>query len=428
MKTIRNYQMTAIERGVKQNLAVFDQMGLGKSLTAIEITKEIFNQYNAPALVICPKSIKSQWRDMILDQDTGAQVTIIEHEPTDYSWTFDWYIIHYEAVVTWLQYLSPVTFSTIVVDEGHRIKNRKARRTVAIKHLKAYRKLVLTGTPWDKRVDEVWSLLNFLEPKTFSSYWRFFDEHITFDVDYLGFKKNFRLKNPSNFSNAIRPHVIRRTKRMVMPELPPLITTYVPIELGQKQREIYDRIKAVKDLEVDDLTIPNALAKLVRLHQIASNPILLGYECSSAKIDWLKEWLTDNPDETVIIFTRYKLTASQLANELGATCVIGGQKLTGSLTASRRIVGTIAALAEGHDLGHLDTAIYLDCDWSSILMTQSCERIDRGSNTIPKNVIYLQATNTVDDLIKTALDLKLSTKQIVEKFLQEVENDLRVTL
>lgn len=444
-KQARGYQRIAIERGVKQNLGIFDQMGVGKTLEAIEITKEVFNQYNAPALVICPKSIRSQWHDMIVDQDSNAEIWVFNDDIDDLMMQLvlvDYVIIHYESIVKYINTFSKQTWSTIIVDEAHRIKTRttlkrhietkregkRLHHTAAIKKLRAYRKLALTGTPWETDPRELWSILNFLEPRIFSSYWKYVETHFEFDTDYWGYKKNYRLKNPSNFSNAIRPHVIRRTKRMVMPELPPMIISHIPIELNPKQREIYDRIKAVKDLEVDQLTIPNALAKLVRLHQVASNPILLGYECSSAKIDWLKEWLVDNPAESFIIFTRYRDTAAALAHQVDASYMIGGMKSTSHLRGSYRIVGTIAALALGHDLGHINTAIFIDSDYDSILMDQAAERIDRGSNTIPKNVIYLQATNTVDDLIKTALNSKWNTKQLVEKFLQEVENDLRVTL
>jgi hypothetical protein len=103
MKTLRLYQQTAVDKGIENNLLVSDQMGLGKSLTAIEICKAMFVRCNAPALIICPKLIRLQWQSMILDQDPKAWVFIIEtldHVLDVQSLlSADYLIIHYEALI-----------------------------------------------------------------------------------------------------------------------------------------------------------------------------------------------------------------------------------------------------------------------------------------------------------------------------------------
>ncbi len=436
MKQPRKYQQTAIEFGTAKNLLLSDQMGLGKSLSAIEICKQVFRQYNLPALIVCPKGIRLQWQSMILDQDPQAMVAIASDDPF---WlkhsvaTLDYLIIHYEALVKYNAILAKHQFSTIVVDEAHRIKNRKAQRTVAVKTLKAARKIALTGTPFDKDAGEIWSILNWLDPKEFSSYWKFVENHITFDIVKIGkpgtptareFKNNPRIKDPKIFTTMLRPHMLRRTKKLVMPELPPLQVTHIPIELHPKQRIAYDAIKNVKDMEVsfDELPEPMfiefALTKLVRLLQCASDPSGLDLLAPSAKLEWLQEWISDHPHEPVLIFSRYRKTAERVFKAIGAdTLVMGGSELKQPLMASRRIVATIAAMAEGYDLGHVGTVIYIDAEWSSILMQQSLERIDRGNNVIAKQAIFLHAVNTVDDLVYKALEFKWNTKQLLDNFL-----------
>lgn len=438
MKQPRKYQQRSIDFGTSSNLLLSDQMGLGKSLTAIEICKAVFGQCNAPALIIVPKGIRLQWEQFILDQDPDALVWIINTIDDVLALSratgivIDYVIIHYEGLVKFIYQLAKLQWSTIIVDEAHRIKNRKAQRSISIKSLKAHRKIALTGTPFDRNPAEIWSILNWLQPKTFTSYWQFMDEHITFDVIRMGnreFPKNYRLKNPQSFAKMLTPHMLRRTKRMVMPELPPLQITRVPIELSQTQRVAYEKIKHVVDMEVnfDELSEPmfiqHALTKLVRLLQCASDPAGIGLIAPSAKLDWLQEWCADNPHEPVLIFSRYRTTAEHAAAVLGADALImGGMALETPLISSQRIVATIGAAAVGYDLGHITTTIFIDCEWSSILMAQAMERIDRGGNTEPKNIIFLEAQNTVDQLVTLALDQKWNVKQLIDNFLTMEQN------
>jgi SNF2 family DNA or RNA helicase len=446
MKIARNYQTTAIQQGAKTNLLLCDQMGLGKSLVAIEICKAIFDKYDAPALIICPKGIRDQWQQMILDQDPKANVWICDvsdPNPINTLNVVDYIIIHYEALVKEVDSLSKIAYSTIVCDEAHRIKNHGTRskpvlRTRAVKQLKAFRKIALTGTPFDKNPAEYWSLLNWLAPKVFTSYYKFIDDYIDFDIDYFGYKKNYRIKDPATFARMLQPQqhqdlpfpthfVMGRKKRDVLPELPPLITTHVPITLSVQQQTAYEKIRKVKDIDVTindtELSIKTALEKLVRLHQIASDPITLGLDITSTKLQWLLEWLEDNPTTPVLIFSRYRKAAEHVAQlTLADTLVLGGSKLSRPLSGAQRIVATIAAMSEGYDLGHIDTTIYIDADWSSIRMAQSMERIDRGSNTTSKQIIFLEAQHTVDSLVRTALENKWDQQQLIERYLREVQH------
>lgn len=432
MKQLRPYQQTAVNKGTQSNLLVADQMGLGKSLTAIEICKQVFDKYDAPALIVCPKGIRLQWQLMILDQDPDANVLIIE---TDFDLfrlkavvSVDYAIIHYEALLKLCSHLAKQKFSTIVVDEAHRIKNRKAQRSVAVKTLKAARKIALTGTPYDRNPADLWSILNWLDPKAFSSYWKFMDQYIHVEMIRLGFRevpKSYRLKDPKAFVEMLRPYMLRRTKKMVMPELPSLQTTYVPIELTPKQRAAYNVIKNVKDMEVDfieldePLFIQNALTKLTRLLQCASDPACLELIAPSAKLEWIQEWISDHPYESVLILSRYRTAAERVFHAVGGDAlVMAGKPLGSPLSASRRIVGTIASLKEGHDLGHIGTTIFIDQDYSSITMDQAFERIDRGGNTEPKQIIILEAINTADHLVTQALQSKWNTKELIDHFMQ----------
>lgn len=428
MLTPRNYQVDVINRGIERNTLLGLQMGLGKSLCGIEIAKAVFQQYNAACLVICPKGLKFQWQGFILAQDPTANIFIVDNEPfglLDRIKNADYVVIHYEGLLKHIDIFIRYTFSTIIVDECHRIKNRKAQRTLAVKSLKGVRKLALSGTPFDKNPAELWSVLNWLDKRAFSSYWKFFESQIAFDTDYFGYRKNFRVKDPVKFAEMLKPHAVFLKKSQVLPELPPLQFTTVPIELSPAQRKAYDTIKKARNLEAEfaeldePMLIRNALSRLSKLLQCASDPAGLNLVAPSSKLEWLKEWIDDHSSEPVLVFSRYRKTAERAAQLIGADAlVMGGSPPTSPLTNSQRIVATIAAAGEGFDLGHISTAIYLDCEWSSILMSQSQERIDRGGNTEPKQIIFLQAIDTVDQLVADALQFKWDQKQLIDQFLQ----------
>lgn len=447
MKLPRAYQQKAIEFGIKTNFLNADQMGLGKSLPSIMICEAVFIKSDAAALVICPKGLKLQWQGFIQDQIPTARIWIastdiweLQHKPND----FDYVIMHFDMIPRFNDILKQYRWSTIICDEAHRIKTRTTQKrstetkkagkrihiTKAVKNLKSFRKLALTGTPFDKNPAEIWSILNWLDPIEFSSYWAFVEKYVSFDTDFWGKRTNFQLKDPKAFTDMLRPYMLRRTKAMVMPELPPLQITCVPIELHPKQRLAYDAIKHVKNFEVsfeelsEPMFIQHALTKLVRLLQCASDPAGLGLVAPSAKLEWLLEWIEDHPHEPILVFSRYRATAERVAQAIGADAlVMGGSELGRPLVTCRRIVATIAAAAEGHDLGHVGTVIYLDSDYSSILMQQSLERIDRGNNTIAKQAIFLDAIDTVDLLVRQALNYKWDMKQLIDRFLaMETQN------
>jgi superfamily II DNA or RNA helicase len=439
MKTLRPYQENVVKTGIEHNLLMGLQCGLGKSLISIEIAKHTFSVCNAPCIVVAPKGVRAQWVEFIKEQDTNAKIWVGSNDIFDYKTKIadlDYLVLHYEAAVKFIDTLMKYQFSTFILDECHRIKSRKALRTIAIKKLKATKRLALSGTPYDRDPSELYSILNFLEPKTFKSYWAFFDTHVQYDTDYLGYKKNLRVKDAAALATVLRPHAIFMKKSQVMPELPSLQISYVPIELGVTQRRTYDAIKNVKDMEIvfEDLSEPmfiqHALTKLVRLLQCASDPQGLGLTTiPSAKLEWLADWCADNPHESVLIFSRYRKTAQRAAKLVGADALImGGSPRKSVPVASKplaectRIVATIAAAAEGFDFGHLNTAIYLDRDYSSILMQQSMERIDRGNNTVAKQVIFLDAVDTVDLLVRQALDFKWDTKKLIDSFLAMEQN------
>jgi len=448
MKIPRDYQLIAIERGKRQNLLIADACGLGKTLEACCIAKGLVPQIKKPALVIAPnETVKLQWRAELTDQGfenvywleskDRALETFLTINPTGVVLT------HYEAMVKHIAKLSAIYWSVIIADEAHRIKNRKAKRSMAIKQLRSYKRIALTGTPYDRNPADIHSILQWLEPQFFTSYWSFFNTHVNSEIVVIKKAKTDRagnvleaektvqqvnaskpLKDAVSFARTLRPFMIQRSKEEVRSDLPEKIEQYIDLEMSRKQLALYNTIKNAVDPVVElapgvDTTLQIALTRILREIQVTTDPTLLDVpDVPSVKLEWLQGWLEDNPQESVIIFTRFKQTALKLHKQLGEQfkLIVGGDRAT-ITPQDRYIVGTIAAMGEGLDLPHIDNAIVIDREWSSILMAQMADRIHRINITNAKNFYYLRCVGTVDSLVDQALAQKWSTKELAAHYL-----------
>lgn len=434
----RPYQVETIERCQRQNLLDSDECGLGKTLIAIEAVKLLLAQYGKSALIVVKKRLRSQWSNALLDQ--GIKPTDIlgldadvksldEIKPLLNSPVI--ILTHYECVVKHCVALHKVMFSVVVCDEAHAIKNRNAQRSQAVKQLRTHRKIALTGTAFDRNPADIWSILNWLEPKFFTSYWRFFDAHVHYKVTPIARGKSVKtpigINDPAKFARVVRQFSVRRRKIDVRSDMPEKIEQIIDIDLLPEQQKIYNQLANASDIIVDltaDISVlmPIVLTEILRLCQAAVDPKLLGVDCGSAKLDYLADWLEENNETSVIVFTRFRETAERLHKQHGGILITGGVKQPVITPETKLIFGTIAAMGEGLDLPHISTAIFLDVEWSSILMTQAVDRIYRINITEAKHIIYLRAVNTVDSLLLDTLSQKWNMRQMIECFIRQGHN------
>ena len=423
------FQETAIAMGSKTHTLIGDKCGLGKTLDALEVIRRSWRApddelwMHCPALVICPKQLRSQWLEKAAEQGIKA---VIHGEWFDGVHVL--VVTHYEALqnIRTRTELRGRNWSVMVIDEAHRIKNRNAQRTKFVKEVgrHAYRRLCLTGTPMEKSAGDLWSIFNFLYPDSYRSYWKFEDRFVDKRLNYAGFPEIVGSKNLEVLGEETRDFFIRRGREVVNDQLPPITETIVELDMEDNQRTLYDIIKKADDIEVtvsedlDPIIIQNALVKITRLQQATSYPPMLTLNSEAgSKVQWVREFVEDNPDEPIVIFTRFRETASVLAGVLNAQLIMGGSPPTGG-TPLRR-VGTIAAMGEGLSFGEVTTAIFVDYEWSTILMSQAKDRIDRVDSPIhlSKQIIYLHCKRSVDRLFHDRLTKKWSDAKTVYEYL-----------
>ena len=442
MKTLRPYQEEAFIKAVAKNLLIADDRGLGKTVTSIEAALQTMRRINGPALVVVPKTLRGQWAEEIADQDEAATIVHLEastklEEHFNSTKPF-WVLTHYEALLKHHKMLSKTFWAVVIADEAHRIKNRKAQRSVAIKKLDAYRKIALTGTPYDRNPADIWSILNWLYPAVFKSYWGFFQAHVHWSGDIAGAKEIHGVLDHAKFTKVIAPYVIQRSKRDVAPMLPAKIETHIPIELTPKQAKLYQRIKHLAETDLhldtgDTMLVKNHLGRILRLQQAAVDPKLLGTDDEGGKVAWLLEYVDDNPDDTLLVFTRFRDTAIRVANLLGVPYYVGGAT---NMPAGTRLedhpkfVATIDAAKEGLNLGHIWHTVFLDCHWSSIAMAQAVDRTERDLQAVEaRRITYLEAVDyagnpTVDALVRQALEAKWTTIELVNEWLKFAQDGI----
>lgn len=432
MKKPYPFQLENIAAGSRRHILIADDCGLGKTLSAIEIGKTTRQNHiiGVPwrALVVCPKGVRLQWLKEITEQDPKAEVRIVEIRE-EIGNAVGWHIMHYEAVMA--QPPTGLLWDYVVVDEAHRIRNRKAIRTKAVKLLSSLRRVALSGTPMDKDPSELWSILHWLYPAEFPSYWRFRQTYCLIRENYAGYPEVVGPKNTAHLAKQLSGRFMKHTKEMVVKDLPPKIFVDVPLQMEGEQLHLYEAIRKSKDIEVaterGELIIPSALAKLTRLQQVASASETLGPEFSapSVKVDWTVEFIDDHPELSVVVFTRFVATAQLILDKLQEggvqACGFFGSRASFPVEflngEARVLVATIAKAGEGLDLKRTQAAVFVDQEWSTIKMQQAYDRIHRLGIDAPKT-LYVLKCSPVDHLIADAIDKKWDDAQLVYEAVQ----------
>ena len=161
------------------------------------------------------------------------------------------------------------------------------------------------------------------------------------------------IKDTAAFSRTLRPFMIQRLKSDVRADLPERIDMFIDLEMAKDQAALYRTIKDANDPVVTladgvQTSVSIVLTRILREIQVTTDPALLGLTgVSSVKLEWLSNWLEDNSQESVIIFTRFRDTALKLHQQLGDKfkLIVGGQRAT-ITPQDKYIVGTIAAMGE----------------------------------------------------------------------------------
>jgi len=433
----------------QRNRLLASDCGTGKTLIAVETAKEYAQ---GPVLVICPRLTKEWWAQTVQDQGAGF-VGICQESGRGIPWRrvsswgnrrpLAWVIVHPTAVRLAYRKMLSVRWDTIIVDEAHRFKNRKAKQTRALWKLKARHKMLLTATPYGKSPADMWALLHYLDPKRFSSYWRFFNLFVQTTEDYSSRRTVIGPRNLKGLARVVSPYYRRRDSSVL--NLPELVYADVPVRLNPKQEALYRQLSrdAYAQLHGQEVILKNALVKFLRLQQCALDPGILSQDFplytldeTPAKVEWITEWLEDHPGEPVIITSRFRRFVDKWLRDLAPKAtIVGGmkgsdvQRALKTFEKTGMLVGTLDAIKEGLNLQKANVLIVTDGTYSSVAEYQLSKRIHRVGQTKPCQVIHLvgklrhRGRWTVDKLVRRSQHRKVTEAELVDSFIKMLQEE-----
>ncbi|XP_065569801.1 lymphoid-specific helicase-like isoform X2 [Artemia franciscana] len=249
-----------------------DEMGLGKTLQCIaNICDMLENGLEGPFLVVAPLSTLSNWLNEFTQFAPKVSV-VLYHGPAEKRWElsqkisaakkvnghteYPVVITSYELIIADVKILSQPMWKYLVVDEGHRIKNYKSRLSLELKKYSSMNRLLLTGTPLQNDLTELWSLLNFLMPEIFDDLdvfqsWFDLEEIKSNSKDLIEREKSKHII--TTLHNILQPFLLRRLKSDVALELPPKKELIVYCPMAKEQEEMYRAIVNKAILTIGDL-------------------------------------------------------------------------------------------------------------------------------------------------------------------------------
>ncbi len=424
------YQLDGIAFAVGAGRAVLaDDMGLGKTIQGIGAAELLSRHVPVSrVLVICPASLKSQWLlEIERFSDRSCQLILgsARERPAQYDNESFFTICNYEQVLRDILSIERVKWDLIILDEGQRIKNWEAKTSQVIKALKSPFALVLSGTPLENRLDELFSVVEFIDDRRLGPAFRFFNRHK--EVDEKG--KLLGYKNLGELRAKLEPLLLRRTRKQVVKQLPPRTTQVLRIpptdeqfELQRGHRMIIQSIIGKKYLtEMDLLRLQKAL---LMCRMCADSTFLVdkqppGYSSKLAELDQLLEQLLAEEDRKIVLFSEWT-TMLNLIEPLLKKQKVDYVRLDGSVPQKKRqnlmqqfqkdpdcklFIATNAG-STGLNLQAANTVINVDLPWNPAVLEQRISRAHRMGQKRPVQVFLLVTEDTLEENLLATLSAK----------------------
>ena len=416
-----------------------DEMGLGKTVQALAWIAQRKRQTtpNHPAMVVCPTSLLVNWGREVERFVPELSYCIVSGSNRHQLWQ---YIQDYDIIITSYALLrrdtdryTRITFSGIILDEAQHIKNRNTQNAVAAKRLNAPNRLVLTGTPIENSVTDLWSIMDFLMP------------------GYLGTHNSFRIRFEQPVQQAttnsekalehlrckLAPFMLRRLKSEVAAEMPPKVTRIASTPMFGPQQRLYQRllssyyeqISSLVDAQGFERSRFSVFSALLRLRQCCCHPALLRQikgtdEMASAKMDLFFELLDEAMDggHRVLVFSQFV----QMLHILRAALTERNIRFSYLDGATRNrmeqvdqfnnnpdvpvFLVSLKAGGSGLNLTGANVVIHYDPWWNPAVEDQATDRTHRIGQTQTVYSIKLVTENSIEQKV---IDLQERKRQII---------------
>jgi SNF2 family DNA or RNA helicase len=419
-------------------------MGLGKTvqvLALLESRREAVDVPHRPSIVVVPRSLIFNWLNEARRFTPGLRMLDFAHPQRRFEDIAgaDVVLTTYGTLRRDSARLASVDFDYAILDEAQAIKTASSASAKAARLLRARHRLAITGTPIENRIEELWSLFDFLNPGMLGA-------RTTFAALARLQSAGASAGDRSVLSRALRPVVLRRTKTQVAPELPARVEQTLLVELEGAQRRRYDHLLAAYResvlSRVDRLGLGKArmhiLEALLRLRQAACHLALVDKRdagTASAKLDALIPALEEVAAEghKAIVFSQFTQFLALLRAKLDAAGVayeyLDGKTIDRQSRVDRFqsdagcSIFLISLKAGGHGL-NLTAADYvyiLDPWWNPAVEAQAIDRAHRIGQTRRVIATRIVASGTIEEKI---LELQASKRALADAILGQDEGVL----
>lgn len=461
-----------------KNVILADEMGLGKTISASAFLSSLYTEFNAalPSLVLVPLSTMPNW--LAEFQLWAPHLNVVEYHGAAKARSmirqFEWYardqndlskrstsykfnvlLTTYEMILVDCTYLRGIPWEVLVVDEGHRLKNAGSKLFSMLNTFSFQHRVLLTGTPLQNNIGEMYNLLNFLQPSSFPSLSSFEEK----------FNDLTTAEKVEELKKLVAPHMLRRLKKDAMQNIPPKTERMVPVELSSIQSEYY-RAMLTKNYQLlrnigKGVAQQSMLNIVMQLRKVCNHPYLIpGTEPESGSVEFLHEMRIKASGKLTLLHSMLKslykeghrvLIFSQMTKLLDILedylAIEFGQKTYERVDGSVAVADRQAAIARfnqdksrfvfllsthscglGINLATADTVIIYDSDFNPHADIQAMNRAHRIGQSKRLLVYRLVVRASVEERILQLAKRKLMLDQLfVNKSgsQKEVEDILR---
>lgn len=445
----------AATKGKRGGFIIADEMGLGKTLQAMGVAGE-FKRF----IVVCPAGLKENWYRELMKMlgieavvmsgaipDATDIFTLMVNKPRAVIINYDLVgkaieikgEVYYEDKVTpngvvkekkkkdditkfpWVELINNCDFDVIIYDEAHKLKNRDSKRSQASRLITTPNVICVTGTPITNRPQEYWPLLKLVAPDQIPNSEQFEQRYVSVDGK--------RAANIEELRHLVKPFMIRRIKKDVVADLPPIIRTTNFHTLSESARKLYQKaeeglyqtIRAFDpSREDEDQLINSVLTQILRMKQIcAHDKVESTVDLGVSALDSFEEGELNNK---LIIFTQFVPLVEEIRKRISGD--FGVVSFTGETPMERRyarcdnfqndpaircLVTTMRVASEGLTLTRAGVVIFNDFGWTPAEHEQAEARCyGRLNDMHGARSYYNAAAKTIEDWIQELLLVKLS--------------------
>lgn len=411
-----------------------DEMGLGKTVQALGLLQCAHDRWpELPCLVVAPASLLGNWAREASRFAPGLRVFVHHRESrleaAEAVSEYDLVVTSYPTMARDDELLSAIDWSLIVADEAQHIKNRRTQSARALRRLPARSRFVLTGTPVENSLDDLRSIFAFILPGYLA---RMPD----------GASGEDRSWYDQRHRQQAATYILRRTKQLVAPELPPKIEQVIYCEMGKAQHDLYAKVRESTERAIFEMEMAGksenqvrmaALTQLLRLRQVCAEPRLINDQLTpadSAKIEAFNEILEEALDDghRLLVFSQFVSVLKHLQAHLESLGVrflyLDGSTrdrlaLCDRFNSDPSITVFLISLKAGGvglNLTGADTVVHFDPWWNPAVEDQATDRAHRIGQTRTVTSYKLIAANTVEERV---VELQRNKAAILRDLLDE---------